>query len=61
MTIVFRFHSLYLDSVNRFTKQELFVLCMVLSLLLLGWIVKAYRTAHPSAASERSEQAATGQ
>jgi hypothetical protein len=57
MTIVFRFHSLYLDSVNRFTKQELFVLCMVLSLLLLGWIVKAYRTAHPPAATIQTEAA----
>jgi hypothetical protein len=35
--------------VNLLTKQEQLVLCVVLSLLLLGWSVKAYRTAHPPA------------
>ena len=30
------------------TKQEQSVLALVLGLLLLGWAVKAYRTAHPS-------------
>ncbi len=30
------------------TKQEQWVLAMVLSLLLVGWAVKAYRTAHPN-------------
>ncbi|HVU99845.1 MAG TPA: hypothetical protein VHH88_00695 [Verrucomicrobiae bacterium] len=34
---------------NRLTKQEQFVLCIVLFLLALGWSVKAYRTAHPAA------------
>jgi hypothetical protein len=29
------------------TKQEQFVLCVVIALLLTGWAVKAYRTAHP--------------
>jgi len=29
------------------TKQEQMVLCIVLALLLTGWAVKAYRTAHP--------------
>jgi hypothetical protein len=29
------------------TKQEQWVLALVLGLLLLGWAVKAYRTAHP--------------
>lgn len=29
------------------TKQEQLVLCIVLALLLTGWAVKAYRTAHP--------------
>jgi hypothetical protein len=33
--------------VNRLTKQEQLVLCVVLGLLLTGWAVKAYRTAHP--------------
>jgi uncharacterized membrane protein YhdT len=32
------------------TKQEQWVLCLVAVLLLLGWVVKAYRTAHPPAA-----------
>jgi hypothetical protein len=33
--------------VNRLTRQEQLVLCFVLGLLLTGWAVKAYRTAHP--------------
>jgi hypothetical protein len=32
---------------NRLTKQEQMVLCIVLGLLLTGWAVKAYRTSHP--------------
>jgi hypothetical protein len=32
------------------TKQEQTVLCLVIALLLMGWVVKAYRTAHPPAA-----------
>jgi hypothetical protein len=35
--------------VLRLTKQEQLVLCVVLSLLLVGWAVKAWRTAHPPA------------
>jgi hypothetical protein len=31
------------------TKQEQTVLVIVISLFLLGWTVKAYRTAHPPA------------
>jgi hypothetical protein len=31
---------------NRLTKQEQLVLCIVLGLLLTGWMVKVYRTAH---------------
>jgi hypothetical protein len=31
------------------TKQEQMVLCFILGLLLTGWAVKAYRTAHPAA------------
>ena len=34
---------------NVLTKQEQLVLCLVLGLLLLGWAVKSYRAAHPSA------------
>jgi hypothetical protein len=32
--------------VNRLTKQEQLFLCIVLGLLLTGWAVKTYRTAH---------------
>jgi hypothetical protein len=35
---------------NHLTKQEQMVLCIVLGLLLTGWAVKTYRTAHPTAA-----------
>jgi hypothetical protein len=38
------------------TKQEQMVLCLILGLLLTGWAVKAYRTAHP-ASSKLSEAA----
>jgi hypothetical protein len=34
--------------VNRLTKQEQLVLCIVLGLLLTGWAVKMYRSAHPA-------------
>jgi hypothetical protein len=37
--------------VNRLTKQEQLVLCIVLGLLLTGWAVKAWRTAHPPASA----------
>jgi len=33
--------------VNTLTKQEQLVLCLVLGILLMGWAVKSYRTAHP--------------
>jgi hypothetical protein len=33
----------------RLAKQEQMVLCLVLGLLLTGWAVKTYRTAHPPA------------
>jgi hypothetical protein len=29
------------------TKQQQWVLCVVIGLLLIGWAVKAWRTAHP--------------
>ncbi|MFO1477065.1 MAG: hypothetical protein U1F98_10490 [Verrucomicrobiota bacterium] len=32
---------------NRLTKQEQLVLCVILGLLLTGWAVQTYRTAHP--------------
>jgi hypothetical protein len=34
--------------VNRLTKQEQLVLCIVLGLLLTGWAVRTYRAAHPA-------------
>jgi hypothetical protein len=41
--------SLYIGSVSFLTKQEQMVLCLVVLLLLTGWAVKTYRTAHPAA------------
>ena len=41
----------YLILVNRLTKQEQLVLCIILGLLLTGWAVKTYRAAHPTAAA----------
>jgi len=42
--------------VQRMTKQEQLVLCIIIGLLLTGWAVKTYRTAHPPAqATETSE------
>jgi hypothetical protein len=43
----------YIIRVNRLTKQEQLVLCIVLGLLLTGWAVKTYRTAHPPAATNQ--------
>ncbi|MGO8764101.1 MAG: hypothetical protein ACLQSR_03075 [Limisphaerales bacterium] len=36
---------------NRLTKQEQLVLGVILGLLLVGWCVQFYRTAHPPAAA----------
>jgi hypothetical protein len=41
----------YIISVNRLTKQEQLFLIIVLGLLLTGWAVKTYRTAHPPTAT----------
>ena len=38
-----------LAAVNHLTKQEQLFLVVVLALLLTGWAVKWYRTAHPPA------------
>jgi hypothetical protein len=35
--------------VNFLTKQEQMVLCLIFVLLLTGWAVKTWRTAHPPA------------
>jgi hypothetical protein len=40
--------------VNRLTKQEQLVLCVVLGLLLTGWAIKSYRAAHPPAQVQRA-------
>jgi hypothetical protein len=37
--------------VKSLTKQEQLVLCIVLGLLLTGWAVKTWRTAHPPPAA----------
>jgi hypothetical protein len=34
--------------VKYLTKQEQMVLCLTITLVLTGWAVKVYRTAHPS-------------
>ncbi|MGA3265719.1 MAG: hypothetical protein ABSE16_02730 [Verrucomicrobiota bacterium] len=41
---------------NRLTKQEQLVLCIVLGLLLTGLLVKWYRTAHPPPAVAQTAQ-----
>jgi len=41
--------------VNWLTKQEQLVLCLILGLLLTGWAVKAYRTAHPALAVQSAK------
>ncbi len=43
--------SSYIACVNRLTKQEQLFLIIVLGLLMTGWAVKAYRTAHPPASA----------
>jgi hypothetical protein len=45
----------YTTCVNRLTKQEQLVLCVVLGLLLTGWAIKSYRAAHPP--GQRIQQA----
>src|SRR6266540_1366733 len=45
--IVPRFVCLYIRLVHRLTRQEQLVLGVVLGLLLVGWAVKTWRTAHP--------------
>ena len=48
-TVAFTGLFRYYWRMNRLTKQEQLVLCIVLGLLLIGWAVKTYRTAHPPA------------
>jgi hypothetical protein len=35
------------NHLSHLTKQEQYVLLLVIGLLLLGWAVKSYRAAHP--------------
>jgi hypothetical protein len=44
----------YIVGVNHLTKQEMFVICIVLGLLATGWCVKVYRTTHPVATTVQS-------
>jgi hypothetical protein len=37
----------YIEDMNFLTKQEQLVLCVIAGLLLTGWLVEMYRTAHP--------------
>jgi len=46
--------SVKLKPVSRLTKREQWVLLIVVGLLLTGWAVKTYRTAHPSPAMIQS-------
>ena len=41
----------YFFNVSHLTRQEQLVLCIIISLFLTGWIVKAYRTGHPPVSS----------
>ena len=44
---------------NWLTRQEQIVLATVLALLVAGWAVKTYRTAHPSAKAETAAATTT--
>jgi hypothetical protein len=46
--------------VNRLTKQEQLVLCVLLGLLLTGWAVKTYRMSHPPAGMNSNRLSQTG-
>ena len=46
----------YILPMNRLTKREQMVLCIVLGLLLTGWAVKAYRATHGQAQSAEQSQ-----
>jgi hypothetical protein len=39
----------YFDAMFNLTRQQQLFLCSLLLLLLVGWAVKAWRTAHPPA------------
>ena len=43
----------YIPGVKWLTKQEQLVLTVVIGLLLTGWAVRTYRTAHPTVAARQ--------
>jgi len=45
----------------KLTRQQQLFLCTMLFFLLLGWIVKAWRTAHPPSASAVSSTPAVAE
>jgi hypothetical protein len=49
----------YSRRVNWLTRQEQIVLATVLALLVAGWAVKTYRTAHPPAKAETAAMTVT--
>jgi hypothetical protein len=58
--IVRRGNPGYSAFVLRLTRQEQLVVCVVVALLVVGWGVKAWRTAHPGpVASPGAPEAAT--
>ncbi len=42
------FGTAYIARVKFLTKQEQMALCLIFVLLLTGWAVKTWRTAHPA-------------
>jgi hypothetical protein len=54
----FREKPAKLAPVSRLTRQEQLVLCGVIALLLVGWAVKAWRTAHPGPLREPAKATA---
>ena len=43
----------YIVGMNWLTKQEQFIICLVITLLVTGLVVKYYRTAHPATTSSQ--------
>jgi hypothetical protein len=43
----------YIVGMNWLTKQEQFIICIVIGLLVTGLAVKYYRTAHPATTSRQ--------
>jgi len=43
----------YIEGMNWLTKQEQFIICIVIGLLVTGLAVKYYRAAHPAITSSQ--------